>query len=90
MLYHGFYVKFVPTEKIPHEDNDGEIVFCRGYKIFIFADKEMKNPVEIFYAAEGFEIPSATLENAEQFAKDVIDIEQKKYFADRILTECRN
>ena len=51
---------------------------------------EMKNPVEIFYAAEGFEIPSATLENAEQFAKDVIDIEQKKYFADRSLTECRN
>ena len=84
MLYHGFYVKFVLTEKIPRGDNDGR------YKIFIFADKEMKNPVEIFYAAEGFEIPSATLDNAEQFAKDVIDIEQKKYFADRSLTECRN
>ena len=89
MLYHGFYVKFVPMANIPREDNDGKIVFCYGYEIYIFSDSEMKTPVEVFYAAEGFEITSATLENAEQFAKDVIDIEQKKYFADRSLTECR-
>lgn len=89
MLYHGFYVKFVPMEEISREDNDGKIVFCYGYEIYIFSDSEMKTPAEVFYAAEGFEITSATLENAEQFAKDVIDIEQKKYFADRSLTECR-
>lgn len=83
MLYHGFYVKFTPVKNILREDKDGEILFCRGYKIGIFSDKEMKNPVDGFYAAEGFEISAATLDDAEQFAKDVIDIEQKIYLLDK-------
>ncbi len=90
MLYHGFYVEFIPTVNIPREDKNGEVLFCRGYEIKIFSDKEMKNPIDGFYAAEGFEITAATLDEAKQFAKDVIDIEQKIYIADRDLTECQN
>lgn len=80
MLYHGFYVEFIPMINIPREDKDKKIAYCNGYEIRIYADYEKKNPVDCFYAAEGFEIVSAEIVEAEQFAKDVIDVEQKKYF----------
>ncbi len=77
MLYHGFYVEFVPMTNIPREDKNGGRVRSDGYEITIYSDAEKTYPVNKFYAAEGFEILSATLEYAEQFAKDVIDLEQK-------------
>lgn len=77
MLYHGFFVEFVAMTNIPKEDkNDGK-VRSDGYEITVYSDAEKTNPVNKFYAAEGFEILSAALEDAEQFAKDVIDLEQK-------------
>ena len=79
MLYHGFYVEFIPTVNIPRTDKDGKTVYCRGYEIRIYLDSKKESIVDGFYAAEGFEIVSAVIEDAEQFAKDVIDIEQKKY-----------
>ncbi len=81
MLYHGFYVDFIPLINIPREDKNGGINYCRGYEIKIFSDAEKRNPVNGFYAAEGYEIISAKIDDAEQFAKDVIDLEQKKLFA---------
>ncbi len=81
MLYHGFYVDFVPVINIPRVNEKGGILFCSGFEIKIYSDSERKNPVDGFYAAEGFEIVSATLDEAEQFAKDVIDIEQKSVFS---------
>lgn len=83
MLYHGFYVEYIPTMNIPRKDKYGNTVRCFGYEIRIFTDSEKKNPVNDFYAAEGFEIISATLDEAEQFAKDVIDLEQKTYLTER-------
>ena len=83
MLYHGFYVEFTPVINIPREDKHGDIVFCNGFEIRIFSDSENEIPIDGFYAAEGYEIISATLGEAEQFAKDVIDLEQKKYFDDQ-------
>ncbi len=80
MLYHGFYIDFIPTINILRENKEGKVVYCKGYEIRIYSDSKKKNPVDGFYAAEGFEIVSATLDEAEQFAKDVIDIEQKKTF----------
>ena len=79
MLYHGFYIEISPAKNIPRENDYGDIVFCQGYEIRIFLDNEKSAPIDIFYAAEGFEIISDTPDEAEQFAKDVIDIEQKKY-----------
>ena len=84
MLYHGFYVEFIPTINIPREDKNGDVVYCNGYEIKIFSDSDKRCPINAFYAAEGFEIVSAVIDEAEQFAKDVINIEQKK-FAGRAL-----
>ena len=83
MLYHGFYIEIAPAENIPRENVFGDIVLCRGYEIRIFTDSEKDVPINSFYAAVGFEILSDTLDDAEQFAKDVIDLEQKKYLDDR-------
>lgn len=83
MLYHGFYVEFIPMINIPRENKDGQMVYCKGYEVRIYLDSKKKNPIDGFYAAEGFEIVSATLYEAEQFAKDVIDVEQKKYFEEQ-------
>lgn len=77
MLYHGFYVDFIPMINIPKECEKGDVVYCSGYEIRIFSDSEKKCPVNVFYAAEGFEIVAAVIDEAEQFAKDVIDLEQK-------------
>lgn len=83
MLYHGFYVDFIPTINIPRENKDRQMIYCKGYEVRIYLDSKKKNPVDGFYAAEGFEIVSAELVEAEQFAKDVIDVEQKKYFEEQ-------
>ncbi len=80
MLYHGYYADFIPVTNIPREDKSGKILSCRGYEIRIYSDIERKYPVDKFYAAEGFEIISATIDEVEQFAKDAIDLEQKIHF----------
>ncbi len=80
MLYHGYYADFIPVTNIPREDKSGRILSCRGYEIRIYSDIERKYPVDKFYAAEGFEIISATIDEVEQFAKDAIDLEQKIHF----------
>ena len=85
MLYHGFYVKITPLEKIQREKKDGSITLCDGFQIEIFSDSAMEIPVDIFTAAVGFEILNHSVQDAEQFAKDVIDSEEKEYL--RLLKE---
>jgi len=85
MLYHGFYVKFTPLENIQREKKDGSITLCDGFQIEIFSDSSEEIPVDVFMAAVGFEILSNSVQDAEQFAKDVIDSEEKEYL--RLLEE---
>lgn len=85
MLYHGFYVKFTPLENIQREKKDGSIAFCSGFQIEIFSDSSEKIPLDAFTAAIGFEILNNSVQDAEQFAKDVIDSEEKEYL--RLLEE---
>ena len=85
MLYHGFYVKFTPLENIQREKKDGSIAFCSGFQIEIFSDSSEEIPVDAFTAAIGFEILNNSVEDAEEFAKDVIDSEEKEYL--RLLEE---
>ena len=85
MLYHGFYVKMTPQKKIPREKKDGSIAFCDGFQIEIFSDSSEKIPVDSFTAAVGFEILNNSAQDAEQFAEDVIDSEEKEYL--RLLKE---
>ena len=85
MLYHGFYVKFTPLENIQRKKKDGSITLCDGFQIEIFSDRSEEIPVDVFTAAVGFEILNNSVQDAEQFAKDVIDSEEKEYL--RLLEE---
>lgn len=79
MLYHGFYVKITPLRKIQREKKDGSIACCDGFQIEIFSDRAEEIPVDVFTAAVGFEILKDSVSDAEQFAMDVIDLEEKEY-----------
>lgn len=85
MLYHGFYVKITSLEKIQREKKDRGITLCDGFQIEIFSDSAEEIPVDIFTAAVGFEILNHSVQEAEQFAKDVIESEEKAYL--RLLEE---
>lgn len=79
MRYHGFYVKMTPLKNIQREKKDGSIALCDGFQIEIFSDRSEEIPVDVFTAAVGFEILNNTVEDAEEFAKDVIESEEKEY-----------
>ena len=67
MRYKGFYVKITPDTDLHREDKDGNDICCNGFTI------------EVFSAAVDFEIFENSLSEAEQFAKDYIDSEEKEY-----------
>lgn len=79
MQYHGFYVKITPLENIQGEKKDGSITVCNCFQIEIFSDRSENIPVDVFTAAVGFEILKNSITDAEQFAKDVIESEEKEY-----------
>ncbi|MCM1271589.1 MAG: hypothetical protein NC247_13375 [Ruminococcus flavefaciens] len=79
MLYHGFYVKITPLENIQRERKDGNITNCKGFQIEIFSDQSEEVTVDVFTAAVGFEILKDSVSDAEQFAMDVIESEEKEY-----------
>lgn len=85
MLYHGFYVKITPLKNIQREKKDESIFLYDGFQIEIFSDSAEEIPVDIFTAAVGFEILNHSVQDAEQFAKDVIEGEEKEYL--RLLKE---
>ena len=88
MLYHGFYVKITPLRKIQREKKDGSIACCDGFQVEIFSDRAEEIPVDVFTAVAGFEILSNSVNDAAQFAKDVIDSEEKEYL--KMLEEYSN
>lgn len=79
MLYHGFYVKITPLENIQRERKDGNITNCNGFQIEIFSGQSEEVTVDVFTAAVGFEILKNSVSDAEQFAMDVVDSEEKEY-----------
>lgn len=79
MLYHGFYVKITPLENIQREGKDGSITDCNGFQIEIFSGQSEEVTVDVFTAAVGFEILKDSVSDAQQFAMDVVDSEEKEY-----------
>lgn len=79
MKYKGFFVKFTPDSYLPRENEYGEIVACEGFKIEIFSDESERLEIDVFSAAVDFELFKNSHEEAEQFAKDYIDCEEKEY-----------
>ena len=56
-------------------NRDGQSVQCDGFTIEIYDRKEMKNAVDIIYAAVGYELLENDIHEAQQLAKDYIDSE---------------
>lgn len=79
MKYKGFFVKITPDEYLPRENYDGEVVACEGFRIEVFADESEEVEIDIFSAAVDFELMKNSINEAEQFAKDYIDCEEKEY-----------
>ena len=71
MLYHGFYVKITPLKNIQRERKDGSISDCNGFQIEIFSNQSEEVTVD--------EILKNSVCDAEQFAMDVIESEEKEY-----------
>lgn len=79
MKYKGFFVKITPDNYLPRENEDGEIVACEGFRIEVFADESEEVGIDVFSAAVDFELLKNSIDEAEQFAKDYIDCEEKEY-----------
>lgn len=79
MKYKGFFVKITSDDYLPREDDNGGVVACEGFKIEVFADESENVEIDIFTAAVDFELVKNSLNEAEQFAKDYIDCEEKEY-----------
>ena len=76
MRYKGFYVKISPDTDLHREDKDGNDVRCNGFTVEVFAEKL---EIDVFSAAVDFELLEDSISEAEQFAKDYIDCEEKEY-----------
>lgn len=79
MKYKGFYVKITPDTDLYREDKDGNDVRCNGFTIEVFSGESEKLEIDVFSAAVDFELLKDSFEEAEQFAKDYIDCEEKEY-----------
>ena len=87
MKYKGFFVKITPDNYLPRETENVEIITGEGFRIEVFADESEEVEIDIFSAAVDFELNKNSIDEAEQFAKDYIDCEEKEY--QKILEEFR-
>ncbi len=87
MKYKGFWVKITPDKNLSRKNKNGEIVTCEGFTIEVFVDESEEVSIDVFSAAVDFELVKNSHEEAEQFAKDYIDCEEKEY--QRMLDEFR-
>lgn len=87
MKYKGFFVKITPDKNLSRENKNGEKVTCEGFKVEVFVDESEEVGIDVFSAAVDFELLKNSIEEAEQFAKDYIDCEEKEY--QRMIDEFR-
>lgn len=77
MKYKGFYIWIVSDNEIKRVDKKGRDVLCEGFMIQIFEVETEQVEIDNISAAVGFEILENSLAEAEQFAKDYVDCEEK-------------
>lgn len=77
MKYKGFYIWIVSDNEIKRVDKKGRDVLFEGFMIQIFEDETEQVEIDNISAAVGFEILENSLAEAEQFAKDYVDCEEK-------------
>lgn len=83
MKYKGFYIDITPDDHIVRTDSSGKEVICRGFSFSVFTDAERTEKFDEFTAAVGYEILAEDMEEAEQFAKDVVSCEDKAFRMDQ-------
>lgn len=88
MKYKGFFVKITPNQNLSREDKNGKIIACEGFTIEVFSDESENVEIDVFSAAVDFELVRNSIGEAEQFAKDYIDCEEKEY--QRMIDEFNN
>ena len=79
MKYKGFYIDITPADHLARTDSNGNEVICRGFSFSVFTDSERTEKFDEFTAAVGYEILAEDIEEAEQFAKDVVSCEDKAF-----------
>ena len=79
MKYRGFFIEITEAADLEREDKDGNTVVCSGSYYRIYSDENCENLVDDFCAAIDFELPDGSSENAELFAKEMVDNEYKEY-----------
>lgn len=77
MSYKNFEIRLTEV-KIPRQDRQGRTIECDGFIIEIF-NQDSDVPVNVFNAAVGYELLENSFDEAEQLAKDYIDVEEKKF-----------
>lgn len=75
MNYKNFEIRLTEA-KIPRRDRQGRTIECDGFIIEIFT-QDSEVPLDVFNAAVGYELLENSLAEAEQLAKDYIDVEEK-------------
>lgn len=76
MNYKNFEIRLTEA-KIPRQDRQGRNVECDGFIVEIFI-QDSETPVDVFNAAVGYELLENSIDEAEQLAKDYIDVEEKE------------
>ena len=77
MKYKGLYIRIMPDNEIKRVDKKGKDILCEGFMIQVFEDETEQVELDNFSAAVGFEILEKSLAEAEQFAKDYVECEEK-------------
>ena len=80
-------MKITPDNYLPRETENVELIAGEGFRIEVFTDESEKVEIDMFSAAVDFELIKNSIDEAEQFAKDYIDCEEKEY--QRMLDEFR-
>ena len=76
MNYKNFEIRLTEA-KIPRQDRQGRNIECDGFIVEIFT-QDSEVTVNVFNAAVGYELLENSIDEAEQLAKDYIDVEEKK------------
>lgn len=76
MNYKNFEIR-ITGAKIPRQDRQGRTIECDGFIVEIFT-QDSEVPANAFNAAVGYELLENNIDEAEQLAKDCIDIEEKE------------
>lgn len=76
MNYKNFEIR-ITGAKVPRRDRQGRTVECDGFIVEIFTH-DSETPVDVFNAAVGYELLENCIDEAEQLAKDYIDVEEKE------------